>query len=351
MSDKNDAEKLLNNQGLRLMYEAFVQAGINPSLTKEDVIRRFEALERGLPAEDEFAVLAGWLGKCSLIHKLDQIQFPPHSKELYQVPDFLAIFEDGNRTIPTLVEVKKTKDISFKWTKRYYGKLRAYADLLNLPLLIACKFRPGDGDLVYWTLFDASIFDSPDSSYKVTLEKASHASLLGKLAGDFMLEVKAGVGLHIRMDLIGDKDDWKSMKEENRFYGQTSLFWTNGGGKEMDAAQLSPGLLALLLLIPQYWSDSSLYDGDSHRIYSFVLQDNHPIFAHQMLGLLLTEAQARADDNVRWRKILSQGELPISSKDIYEAAHEASNKDIFEQIFHPIPGTTPTFLQQSHAAK
>lgn len=344
MSDKNDTEKRLNEQGLRLMYEAFVQAGINPSLTKEDVIRRFEALERGLPVEDEFAVLAGWLGKCSLIHKLDQLQFPLQSKDLYQVPDFLAVFKDGSRTIPTLIEVKKTQDISFKWSKSYYGKLKAYADLLKLPLLIACKFRPGDSDLVYWTLFDASIFYNPDSSYKVTLQKASHESLLGKLAGDFMLELKAGVGLHFRMDLIGNKDDWQRMKDENRFYGETKLFWTNGRGKEIDAVQLSPSLLAILGLIPQYWSDSSLYDGDSHRIYSFVLQENHPIFAHQMLELLLTEAQAHADDNIRWRKVLSEGGLPISSKDIYEAAFEVASKDIFKQVFHPIPETTPAFL-------
>jgi len=343
MSNESDAEKRSLDQRFRLMYEACEQAGINAPLTMDDVIRRFKALERGLPAEDEFAVLAGWLGKCRLIHKLNQEQSPLSSKELYQVPDLFAVFDHKDRKIPTLIEVKKTKDTFFKWSKGYYGKLRAYADLLNLPLLIAWKFRPDEGVWAIWTLFDTRLFDSPNSSYKVTLERASSESLLGQLAGDFRIDVKAGVGLHLRLDLIGDKEDWKRMKEANNFFGQMRLFWTNGSGKGIDKAQMSPALLAILNCIPPL-SDSSLYEGESYRIYSFALRDNHPIFAHQMLPLLLTDIPTLADNSIRWREVLSRGDLPISIKDVYEAAGEAADNEIVEFVLYPIPETTPTFL-------
>jgi len=346
MSDESAAEKRLTDQRLRLLYEACEQAGITASLTKDDVIRRFEALDRGLPAEDEFAVLAGWLGKCTLIHKLDQAQFPMSSRDSYQVPDFLAVFENEGRKTPTLIEVKKTKDMSFKWAKSYYRKLRAYANLLNLPLLIACKFRPDDGNWAIWTLFEAHVFDNPDSSYKVTLERALGENLLSQLAGDFVLDVKAGVGLHMRVDLSGDKADWKRMREANKFFGAMSVFWTNGDGKRIDTAQLSPGLLAILNCIPSL-SDFSRNDGESYMIQSSVLQDNRPIFAQHILPLLLTEGQALVDDSIWWREILGRGNLPISPKDIYKAASEAANDNIVELILHQIPETTPTFLQNS----
>ena len=67
------------------------------------VAARVRALDRGLPAEDEFSVICSWLGKTRLIHKLDQLQTPPTSRDIYQVPDLLAVFDAGG---PFLIEVK-----------------------------------------------------------------------------------------------------------------------------------------------------------------------------------------------------------------------------------------------------
>jgi Holliday junction resolvase len=350
MPDESNAQERLIDQRLRLMYEACEQAGINAPLTREDIIRRFEALERGLPAEDEFAVLVNWLGNCRLIHKLDQQQFPQSSGDLYQVPDFLAVFENKNRIIPTLIEVKKTKKTAFKWSKKYYSKLKAYADLLNLPLLIAWKFRPDKGQWAIWTLFDAQVFDSPDSSYKVTLKRASGENLLGQLAGDFLIDVKAGVGLHLQIDLIGGKDEWKRMKDANKYFGKLSVFWTDGSGNRIDTARISPGLLSLLNCIP-FLSDSSLLDAESYMIQSFALQDNRLIFAHQMLPLLLIEAQTSTNDEIRWRGVLNQDNLPTSAEEIYKAASEAANDNVVELIFHQVPKTTPAFLPQGRTTE
>lgn len=145
MQDGDTAKTRVAEQRFRALFEAAEQLGINGPFTNEELGKKFESLERGLPTEDEFAVLVTWLGRCRLIHKLEQIQYPESSRESYQVPDFLAIFEHEDKLIPVLIEVKKTKDAVIKWSAKYYTKLRYYADSLNLPLLIAWKYRPDDG--------------------------------------------------------------------------------------------------------------------------------------------------------------------------------------------------------------
>jgi hypothetical protein len=76
------------------------------SISNEKLKERIERLGRGLPSEDEFIALAIWFGKCKLIHKLDQEQFPSISAQNYQVPDLCAVFEYEGREIPVLIEVK-----------------------------------------------------------------------------------------------------------------------------------------------------------------------------------------------------------------------------------------------------
>src|SRR5262249_2555247 len=116
------------------------------------IARRLEQLRRGLAPEDEFALVLSWLGKCRLVHKLGQEQLPLVSIHDYRVPDFVALFEHDGKTIPTLIEVKKTDPpdpLSFEpgWLSLKPGLLR-YAEALGLPMLIAWKHR------TFWTLFE-----------------------------------------------------------------------------------------------------------------------------------------------------------------------------------------------------
>src|SRR6266498_2023257 len=209
MSDNNTLNEQVGDSRLRMMYEACEKVGITTSLTMEKAIERFKALERGLPAEDEFVTLINWLGKCELIHKLDQEQTPLSSRDQYQVPDFFAVFNVNERKIPVLIEVKSTKNTNLKWSEKYFEKFKRYANLLNLPLLIAWKCTFNESDFAYWTLFDSSAFEKPYKSYKISLQIASRENLLGQLAGEFALAIEAGVGLHLNLKLIGDINDWQ----------------------------------------------------------------------------------------------------------------------------------------------
>lgn len=64
-----------------LVYEALSQIGWKTDAKR--LASRLVRLHAGLPREDEFAVVCTWLGRCPLIHKLDQSQAPTGSSSLY----------------------------------------------------------------------------------------------------------------------------------------------------------------------------------------------------------------------------------------------------------------------------
>src|SRR5262245_32471512 len=87
-----------------LLAEAVRQ--LAPGASARDIVNRVRRLQIGLPAEDEFSVLLTWLGRCRLVHKLDQLQSPRESRERWCVPDLLAVFDYEGRDVPVLIEVK-----------------------------------------------------------------------------------------------------------------------------------------------------------------------------------------------------------------------------------------------------
>jgi hypothetical protein len=58
------------------------------ALNTEAFIEKVKRTHKGLSAEHEFAAIASWLGKCSLITQLDSVL---HSSDQYRVPDFLVV--------------------------------------------------------------------------------------------------------------------------------------------------------------------------------------------------------------------------------------------------------------------
>ena len=219
--------------------------------------------------------------------------------------------------------------------------------LLNLPLLIAWKFSPeNSNDFAYWTLFDVNVFTRPHKGYKITLPIASRESLLGYLAGDFVIVVKSGVGIHFHSELIGGEKDWQRMRETNKFFGKMHLFWTDGYGNKTDMDQLPLGLRAVLDCVPPL-SESSFQDAGASQTYSFTFRENRPLFAQHILPILLTMpfpapvVSTIENDEFIWRNVLNQNEFLISFREIYEAASETGA--IVDSIIHTIPHTIPDF--------
>src|SRR5713226_3794408 len=147
----------------RLLYEAAELLGWSDP---KEIAERVKGLERGLPAEDELSVLLSWLGRCRLVHKLDQFPYPPASRKEYRVPDLLVVFEGPRGPIPVLIEVKSKRDVTLSWRPDYIAALNRYASHVRLPLLVAWKHH------TFWTLFETQHFSPATRNLNVSFEKA-----------------------------------------------------------------------------------------------------------------------------------------------------------------------------------
>src|SRR5262245_35689817 len=107
------------------IHEACEQAG----LKLDDPAALATALRKirmGFPVQDEFCLMVSWLGRCRLIHGLNQHQYPPAATEHYRVPDMLAVFEWKGGIITVLIEVKSAIKRKLSWRPDYYGSLLRY---------------------------------------------------------------------------------------------------------------------------------------------------------------------------------------------------------------------------------
>ena len=179
MQSSNDLE--------RLIQEVLTELGSDAD--PKSVAERVRRLDLGLPAEDEFTAVCSWLGRAQLLHKLDQHQAPVRSREVYQIPDLLAQFEN---TGPLLIEVKSKAKPTLSFRPDYLNRLHAYAALVDMPLLIAWKHHG------LWTLFEARHLNKAEKNFNISLSDALKENLLGVLAGDVAYKIAPGASVRFR---------------------------------------------------------------------------------------------------------------------------------------------------------
>jgi len=109
----------------------------------EEVIRRIN----GLLLEDEFLLLCKLMKGCLAINGLEQGVAIDNG---LKVPDYLAVFDLSNSIYHTeynspkmcaLIEVKTTQKDKVYLNKGFLDKYAKYADLYDLPLIIASRFK------------------------------------------------------------------------------------------------------------------------------------------------------------------------------------------------------------------
>lgn len=205
MADKQfDEAKLLydlqTKSGLHSLEDLIPLLGL--SNTPQELILRVDRLKKGMPAEDEFVALAVWMEKCKLCHKLEQEQFPKLSSDQYQVPDLFAVFDYQGKEIPVLIDVKVAEKESapyarLRLTGSKYKKMRSYAKLMGLPLLIAWKVSG------YWTLFDIREMQIHDSAYHIDWFGALKSDLMYLLLDSLHVIPMSGVSFTFILEDLG----------------------------------------------------------------------------------------------------------------------------------------------------
>ncbi len=318
----------------QLIHEVLSQCGWDADAAR--VAARLSRLNQGLPREDEFSVLCGWLGKCDLIHKLDQKQTPKASAQIYQVPDLFSVFRVGERHIPVLIEVKSSRDNVLSFRPDYTKRLRAYADLLELPLLVAWKHYG------IWTAFDLCHMKKANRNFNIDFLTAMTENLLGDLAGDFSYSVAMGAGLHLRFrkeELLktGKSDDgiteeWKTVCDDVHFTD----------GRLQTVRDLPTEVQALF----STWDLQRTEEhSPTHITLRYVADNKHEtaVFAHMALVRLL-DWNIPEGDRIDWRGLLSESKILYGLEDFRKAIAEGLRLGFIHHVLHQVPRTPAAFI-------
>ena len=319
----------------RLIQDVLAELGYDADAGA--VADRVRRLNVGLPLEDEFSVVCTWLEKCQLLHKLDQHQVPAISKQEFQVPDLLAKFSTQTSKSPVLIEVKSKKEKVLSFKPEYIGRLQNYANLMNMPLLVAWKFHN------LWTLFEARHMKKVHKNFNITLETAMRENLLGAMAGDVAYKIGAGAGIHLRFrkdKLLGAEKTNEGYTEQWAMTIDDVSFTDYEGVRRTDLEADVQSLFAAWDL------EEKEVHSDSHINLHFVAGAEGFQFAHTALVHLLNW-ESPHDDKPHWRGILRKEQITANVASFSAALDTAFRQKVVSHILHYQPHAMPDFLPSS----
>ncbi|MGT3280666.1 hypothetical protein [Yersinia enterocolitica] len=320
----------------RLIHESLEQLGWEADATA--IAERVNRLNIGLPLEDEFSIICGWLGQCNLVHKLDQQQYPTTSNDKFQVPDLLANFDArGAGNITVLIEVKSCKGNVLSFRPDYVSRLRAYGQLLGLPILIAWR------KFGIWSLVDLDVFTKATKNFNLNFNDAMRNSLMSKLLGDFSYTPQVNSGVHIsfkKEKLIeaiktdeGIQENWNMVVDD--------VYFTNGKNEQLRE------LSTIAQQLFHSWDITSTEThSDSHVVMHNTINEESAMFAHMALTRLLS-FHGR-EDNVHWRHHLRHDAAISSVLDFRSGIEENLKAGIIKYIFDIEPVNVPSFFNVIH---
>lgn len=298
------------------------------------IARGVKRLDFGLPAEDEFSVICSWLGKCELIHKLDQHQIPASSREKYQVPDLMACYSGKENSHPVLIEVKNSSKNTLSFRPDYLERLQSYADLLKMPLLIAWKFKS------LWILFEVRHLKKAVTNFNISYQYAMLQNLMGSLAGDVAYVLGKGVGIHIR----NQKDKLISVEENDDEFHEywqmrvSDVVFTDRDGQEVK--HLSPDVQSLLTTCRLEEEQEHF---DDHFWFHWVAKEEYTQFGHMALVSLLEWSKPTGTD-LSWRREARKEKLN-TIEDFRAALSLGLKEGVVNYVFEFLPHDMPDFLQ------
>lgn len=308
----------------------------NPDLFQTDPKEwreKYEQFLRGLPYEDEFISLISWMGQCELIHKLGQLQIPPLSNENYQVPDLFVVVKYKDRSIPLFIEVKKEISIKLKLTQKYYTKLNNYAELFNLPILIAWR-----NNNLRWVVVDINNFTIKKTAFHLEFDKAIDENLMGSLFGDYSIKFPGG-----RSYILKAEKRWKD--KYNPEYLITEVYFLNY--KKDKIMNFPEGILYLMRFI----------DGDSEEkvednyLYKILKISRNIFYASQIHGLALTGLKERyLPEEIKWKNILEKECYKYSFHSLQRLTEYLAEKDLIQKVNQKTK-KLPYFLKKRRTLK
>ena len=244
-----------------------------------------------------------------------------------------AIFNVKGKQVPVLIEVKSKQGNTLSFRPDYVERLKQYANILNLPILVAWKWKN------FWILFELYHMKKAEKNYNIQYGDAIKENLLGILAGDFSYSLYTKVGLHIEIkkeELIkteetdsGRTEEWNMVIED--------VYFTNGEG--IVVQHLSSQVQQLFVT----WDlKESEEHSNTHITLSYMVPESSMLFAHMALVRLLNWQMPR-DQDIHWRAMLHGSNIVKGIDNFREAVQEAMEHKIVRTVINQVPQTEPTF--------
>lgn len=314
----------------RLIQEVLAELGRDAD--PRQIAQQVRRLDLGLPAEDEFVAVCSWLGKTRLIHKLDQHQAPSQSRADYQVPDLLAMYENS---VPVLIEVKSKKAPTLSFRPDYLARLQNYAEVMQVPLLIAWKYHG------IWTLFEARHLTKAKKNFNIRFDAAIKENLLGILAGDVAYKIAPGAGVHLRFKkekLLKSEATEEGLIEQWQMRVDKVGF-TSSGGTPADALDNDVTTLFTTWDLSEHQVHS-----ESHVEMQFVAgEDDGMVFGHMALVHLLNWP-LQDGGQINWRHAIRRGSVVSNMTNLTQALQRALEQKVVRIIINQQPISWPEFV-------
>ena len=322
----------------KLIWDAYARLGF--STNPKELIEKVNQLKSGLPKEDEFTALSIWMDKCTLIHKLEQKQYPNLSKREYQVPDLFACYKYNGEDVAVLIEVKSTKDRKLRFTNVDYNRRMKYSQLTGLPILIAWYLKGFD----LWCLFELAKMKKKVSAFHIDFETAIKDDLMGILINNIIFSIKEGTKFVWQIEItkgteVRDRID-QTLKKFTGVVKNIEFIGANGQKIPHDSP-LSKLLFLIFLFVD---NDVSITEDGNYATQTFYTTEDQTIFGYQILGVASFGIEAIKNSQLNWLDVITNESFNIRYEDIINAVKDGVHKGIVKDVIRNLPKPIPQFL-------
>jgi Holliday junction resolvase len=299
----------------------------------EKFIRQVQHVEYGLSSEMEFAAILRWLGWCSFVHRLNDDVLEDPSRSSWQVPDLFAVFETGGQKCTAMIEVKTSEDMILKFKESYLQQLRAYAEMMKQPLLIAWRPRT----VGFWILFDPQIARRVDAeTLEVDFELAVKNDLMSILAGDYYIVPEEGAGLRLEYERIGEKQPKKDGYEA--LFRVSDAYFHDAAGSR--TKKVPDSIVWTIFATVKDVQEVS----DNHIVQSFVASGG--MTRAQMVLRTAAGFSLKDEERVHWKQVGKNLDAVLGCETLLRDAQVRFGTFI-SYILHLQPAEMPAFLPAS----
>jgi Holliday junction resolvase len=311
---------------------AMVSAAAEMNWKLDDVAafaKRVQLVEYGLDAEDEFAALLAWLGRCPLVHRLDQHYYSSGNARRWRIPDLFALFHHRSEEFSALIEVKTSNKLRLTFDADYMANLYHYAELHKRPLLVAWKVRR----LGMWILVDPCHFKALNGKRVLGLEDAIKNNLMSRLAGDFAVKLQERVCVCLESVEVGERRPTNDGYRPELQVESVQFF--DGEGQRV--AHL-PKSITTALLVTAHEVDEI----DGKRVRTRFGTNGGMAFSQLMLRATISQT-IDGTQKPHWKHVAKQFDRYLSRRELHDDLKSQIGRFV-HMVVYQHPRVWPTFL-------